>query len=173
MRRRGWLLGGAGAAAAAAGLGWQHWQAGRRAPPAAAAEAAGGGLWQMVFPTPDGGRLVMAEQRGRPLLLNFWATWCAPCIEEMPELDRFAREQAGWRVVGLALDGPTPVREFLLRHPVGFAIGLAGFEGTALSRRLGNAQGSLPFTAVFDAEGRVVRRKLGQTSRAELQAWAR
>ena len=75
-------------------------------------------------------------------------------------------------VVGLAIDGPTPVREFLSRQPVRFDIGLAGFEGTDLSRELGNAQGALPFTAVFDAAGRIVQRKLGETSYDELVRWA-
>jgi thiol-disulfide isomerase/thioredoxin len=168
MNRRAWMLGGAGAAAAAAGVGWQVWRE-----RGAADET--GGLWSMRFPQPDGGELVMAERRGRPLLLNFWATWCPPCVKEMPELDRFQREfaAAGWQVVGLAVDGPTPVREFLQRVPVRFAIGLAGFEGTDLSKRLGNAQGALPFTAVFDARGRIVQRKLGETNFDELSRWAK
>jgi thiol-disulfide isomerase/thioredoxin len=168
MKRRRWLTATAAAAAATAGAGWFHWR-----------ERGAGGetfepLWSMRFAQPAGGELVMAERRGRPLLLNFWATWCPPCLKEMPDLDRFAREFGGrgWQVVGLAVDGPTPVREFLQRTPVSFAIGLAGFEGTDLSRQLGNAQGALPFTAAFDARGRLVRRKLGQTEYAELVRWA-
>ena len=97
------------------------------------------GLWSRRFEKPSGGELAMADLRGKPLVLNFWATWCPPCVKEMPELDRFHRTYAGkgWQVVGLAIDGPTPVREFLVRVPVGFAIGLAGFEGTDLGRQLG------------------------------------
>lgn len=169
MRRRRWLVGAAGTAAAVAGVGGYLWReqrdAGERFDP----------LWSLRFPQPGGGELVMAERRGKPLLLNFWATWCPPCLKEMPDLDRFAREFGGrgWQVVGLAIDGPTPVREFLQRTPVGFAIGLAGFDGTDLSRQLGNAQGALPFTAVFDAKGRIVKRKLGQTTYAELEAWGK
>ncbi len=169
MRRRRWLVGAAGTAAAVAGAGGYLWReqrdAGERFDP----------LWSLRFPQPGGGELVMAERRGKPLLLNFWATWCPPCLKEMPDLDRFAREFGGrgWQVVGLAIDGPTPVREFLQRTPVGFAIGLAGFDGTDLSRQLGNAQGALPFTAVFDTKGRIVKRKLGQTTYAELEAWGK
>jgi thiol-disulfide isomerase/thioredoxin len=166
VKRRSLVVGAAGAAAAAAGVGGYLWRTGavRTYEP----------LWSLRFPQPDGGELVMAERRGKPLLLNFWATWCAPCIKEMPELDRFARDFGGrgWQVIGLAIDGPTPVREFLLKRPVGFAIGLAGMDGTDLARDLGNPQGGLPFTVVFDAVGRLVHRKLGQTSYDEVARWA-
>ncbi len=172
MKRRGLILGGAAAAAAAAGIGWQRW---RESQELAAADAAAGGLWQARFDQPGGGELVMATLRGHPLVLNFWGTWCPPCVKEMPELDRFQRSfaAAGWRVVGLAVDNPRAVGEFLARSPVGYTIGLAGFEGSELSRRLGNAQGGLPFTVIFDRSGRPVHRKAGQTHHDELAAWAR
>jgi thiol-disulfide isomerase/thioredoxin len=130
--------------------------------------------WNLGFPRPEGGELVMASFWGRPLVLNFWATWCPPCIEELPDLDAFHREWSprGWQVVGLAVDNPRSVGSFLARQPLSFPVGLAGLEGTDLSRQLGNERGALPFTAVFDAQGRVVQRKLGQTDRAELAQWA-
>ena len=167
MKRRNWLLGGAGAAAALAGAGWQLARQPR-------AETAPPGFWQTRLARPEGGELDFAALRGTPLVLNFWATWCAPCVKEMPELDHFQRDFAarGWRVVGLAVDNPTAVREFLKKTPVSYTIGLAGFEGSQLSRELGNDKGGLPFTVVFDRAGVLVRRRLGQTSRAELTAWA-
>jgi thiol-disulfide isomerase/thioredoxin len=168
MKRRSLLLGTTALGAALSGWGLHAWRERHAADDSSP-------LWPMRFPQPAGGELAMATLRGRPLLLNFWATWCPPCIKEMPELDRFQREFAatGWQVVGLAVDGPTPVREFLARHPVGYPIGLAGFEGTDLSRRLGNERGALPFSVVFDAGGRIVRRKLGETHYDELRAWAK
>lgn len=132
-------------------------------------------FWQQQFDTPQGTPLAWSALRGRPIVLNFWATWCPPCVKEMPELDRFQREFAakGWKVVGLAIDGPTPVREFLAKVQVGFDIGLAGFGGTELAQTLGNTVGGLPFTVLIDAQGRVRHRLMGATDLAQLSEQAR
>ncbi len=131
-------------------------------------------FWAQQFDTPAGGHLSLASLKGKPILLNFWATWCPPCVKEMPELDRFHREFSakGWQVLGLAVDGPTPVKEFLSKVHVGFGIGLAGFGGTELAQALGNAADGLPFSVLIDANGRVRHRKLGATHYDELAAWA-
>ena len=168
MNRRLALMSGAAVAAGVAGAGAAWWRS-RNA-------AAGGSasIWPLHFETPTGDRLVLADLRGKPLLLNFWATWCPPCVSELPLLDRFHHEQraAGWQVVGLAVDNLGPVREFLGKHPVGFAIGLAGVEGVELSRTMGNAGGALPFSVVFDRAGQVVQRKLGVINPDDLTRWA-
>lgn len=132
-------------------------------------------FWQQQFDTPQGTPLAWSALKGRPIVLNFWATWCPPCVKEMPELDRFQREFAakGWKVVGLAIDGPTPVREFLAKVQVGFDIGLAGFGGTELAQTLGNTVGGLPFTVLIDAQGRVRHRLMGATDLAQLSEQAR
>ncbi len=168
MKRRALAFAGVAAAAGAAGLGAALW---RRRPDEA--PAAAGDLWSQRFARPDGGELSMAGLRGRPVLLNFWATWCPPCVRELPLLDRFGREHsaAGWQVVGLAVDKPEPVRAFLERQPVGFAIGLVGADGVELSLKLGNRSGALPFSVVFDRKGRLVERKLGVIEPADLQRW--
>jgi thiol-disulfide isomerase/thioredoxin len=171
MNRRAWLTGATLLAATAAGVGVALWrQAG--APSATAAPA---GFWDLRFNRPDGSEFSLSSHRGQPLLLNFWATWCPPCVTEMPLIDRFAQAQRaqGWQVIGLAVDGPTPVREFLARQPVQFPIGLAGMEGVGLSRSLGNERGALPFTAVFDRAGKVFATKLGSLHEDDLSAWAR
>lgn len=167
MNRRRAVFGVVAAAAAATGAG----VAWRRAPPGTAMPSAA--LWAMRFDQPGGGQLGLGAFRGRPLLLNFWATWCPPCVSELPLLDRFHRDQpsAGWQVAGLAVDNLSPVLEFLAKHPVTFPIGLAGAGGIELARDLGNRDGALPFTAVFDRGGTLVAHKLGVIEPADLQKW--
>ncbi len=170
MNRRTWVLGGVAAAALAAGAGFAR----RNEPADGSADVPGAQFWALRFEQPGGGELALASLRGAPLLLNFWATWCPPCVREMPLIDEFHRQQQarGWHVLGLAVDSPTPVREFLSRRPVSFPIGLAGLDGSELARTLGNAEGSLPFTVVLGSEGRVIDRKLGALKPADLARWA-
>lgn len=166
-RRQAVLTGGVATAAAAVGWGLWLWREGERvAPPA---------FWDLTLDRPEGGQLQLASFRGRPLVLNFWATWCAPCIREMPALDRFQREFGpnGWQVVGIAADNEGPVREFLRRTPVAFPVGMAGFNGVDLARSLGNLAGGLPFTVIFTRSGHIARRHAGETRFDDLAAWAK
>jgi len=169
VKRRPLVLG-AAALAVVAGAGTALWRArvGNEPEPPAAID-----LWTLTFERLDGTRLAMAEWRGRPLLLNFWATWCAPCVVEMPLLDRFASERAasGWRVLALALDRAEPVRRFVADRKLALPVALAGSEGFSLSRALGNVHGALPFTAVFDSAGTRTDHTLGTVSADLLSRW--
>ncbi len=132
-------------------------------------------LWAMSFDTPDGQPQPMSSFRGKPLLLNFWATWCPPCVEELPLLDAFYQEQKakGWQVLGLAVDQPSAVRKWLQAKPLSFAVGMAGLSGTELSKSMGNLSGGLPFTVVFGASGALLHRKTGKVSKDDLVQWAK
>ncbi|MES2184625.1 MAG: TlpA disulfide reductase family protein [Pseudomonadota bacterium] len=171
------LLVGAGAAAVLAGVSWQllHRRPGAGAGTTGADDGALAALWRQPFETPAGTPLDLQALRGKPLLVNFWATWCPPCVEELPLLDRFHRAQPaqGWRVLGLAIDQPSSVRRFLEKTPVGFPVGMAGLQGTDLAKSLGNAEGGLPFTVLVDSNGVVTHRKMGQLSPADLAEWTR
>jgi thiol-disulfide isomerase/thioredoxin len=168
-RRRLLYAGVAGAAAAAgAGLAWLKWRPDESSQDAAA-------LWPLSFETPAGSTLRMEALRGKPLLLNFWATWCPPCIEELPLLDEFYRQNASksWQVVGLAIDQPSAVRSFLARTPVSFPVAIAGLAGSELSRALGNLVGGLPYTVVIAGSGKVVQRRMGRVTAPDLAQWVR
>jgi thiol-disulfide isomerase/thioredoxin len=173
-QRRTLITAGVAAAAAAAGVGGYLLQR-RVAPADPAAEASIAELWKLDFETPGPKRLAMASLRGKPLVLNFWATWCPPCVREMPALDRFARDhgEQGWQVLGLAADNAEAVRKFLAVTPVSFAIALTGFAGIDLSQRLGNGSGGLPFTVIFGRDGQVLQRHSGETRYEQLAGWAK
>lgn len=173
-RRRGLTWGiGAAALLAGAGLAWR--QASLTDPQNDAKTQNPVDLWNLQFKTLSGESLSMHAFRGKPLLLNFWATWCPPCVEELPLLDHFFQENnaKGWQVLGLAVDKTEAVRQFVYKRPLSFPIGVAGTEGTDLSRALGNLAGALPFTVVFNSTGNIVHRKMGVLNAQELQTLIR
>lgn len=166
--KRRLLLGGTAAGAALLGLGVAWWR--NPAPEASAAEQLVDGFWSMQWDTPDAGKLPMQSLRGRPLLLNFWATWCAPCVEELPLINDFYRQnkEKGWQVLGLAVDKLSPVQSFLKKMPLDFPVGMAGLAGAELGRGLGNVAGGLPYSVVVGAKGAVLYRKMGRLHPADL-----
>jgi thiol-disulfide isomerase/thioredoxin len=167
--RRSWLYGAVAVAAGFGGAGLAWW----RFTPGHLDEAVPAILWGLEFDRPRTGKLMMSSLQGRPLLINFWATWCPPCIDELPLLDAFYRENLanGWQVLGLAIDKPAAVNEFLGLHPVTFPVVMAGMKGMELSTMLGNQGGGLPFTVVLGADGAVRNRKIGKVSSQELALW--
>ena len=196
MPRRWWLGAAAvGLTAGAAG----YWWHGRSSGPAAgsqavgaqgagpAAPAGGSGLasstsheqlgadfWALKLPQATGTELLLESLRGRPLLINFWATWCPPCVREMPLLNSFYRQHQGkgLQMIGIAVDGAKPVAAFLERSPVDFPIALAGADGSGLARTLGNTGGGLPYTVLAGSTGAVIRRQMGELQAQTLAEWA-
>ena len=171
--QRRWLLGATAASAALMGVGAAWWQ--NRESPGPAASAPPDGFWTTQWEMPQGGILNMQSFKGKPLLVNFWATWCAPCVEELPLINDFYRQNKAnsWQVLGLAVDKLAPVQSFLRKLPLDFPIGMAGLAGADLGRGLGNLAGGLPFSVVLNGEGMLVQRKLGKLNGADLDAWLR
>lgn len=132
-----------------------------------AAELLGAG-----FPDLSGRPRRIAEWRGKALLANFWATWCAPCREEIPLLNVAQQQRApeGLQVVGIGIDNAANIRQFLKMVPITYPILVADAGGIELMRALGNRQGGLPFNVLLDRQGRLAERKLGAYSAADLQA---
>lgn len=122
------------------------------------------------FPDLKGRVRRLAEWRGRLLVCNFWATWCAPCREEIPLLLAAHAKYAsfGVEIVGIAVDNAVKVKEFSDSFKISYPVLLAEANGLELMRKLGNKEGGLPYTVVADREGNPSRRKLGAFKQAEL-----
>ena len=166
--RRHWMLG-VGALAATAGAGVAWW----RLQPAASQAKDVQAFWQKSFDDLNGSPVTMASLRGRPLLVNFWATWCPPCVQELPMIEAFWRQHTanGVQVMAFAIDQPSAVRAFVARQGLSMPVALAGLEGTQLAKSLGNANGGLPFSVFFRADASIYRQKLGQLSQSDLDSW--
>ena len=129
---------------------------------------------RMRSPLADlGGKPQQLEQwRGRVLVVNFWATWCAPCREEIPALIRVQKKHDPKRVqiVGIALDSADKVREYAVEMKIDYALLIGGMDTLGAVKEAGNHAGVLPFTLVLDRAGRVVHTHAGALTEAALDA---
>ncbi|MDO8441213.1 MAG: TlpA disulfide reductase family protein [Polaromonas sp.] len=173
MNRRNMLYGGVAAAAGLVGAGVAWWKFQPHEVATTGPAGTPDSFWGLSFDTPQGQLLVMKDFVGKPLLVNFWATWCPPCVEELPLLNRFYQENKSknWQVLGLAVDQSSAVHAWLQRKPLSFPVAMAGLSGIELSKSLGNLAGVLPFSVVFDASGRLLHRKSGKVSPEDLAQW--
>ena len=121
----------------------------------------------------DGSAFRYRDLADRPLLINFWATWCPPCVEEMPLLEAFHKENAksGVQVLAIAADKPEPVGRFMAQHQLTLPVALSGMGVIDLVRKMGNLSGSLPFSVLFDRQRQVVQRKIGKLTSEDLALW--
>jgi len=145
-------------------------------PPAGVTPAQVGDAMPAIrLPDLQGQTVDLKTFQGRALLINVWASWCGPCIKEMPELDRYAQAQGahGVQVIGLALDTPEGVREFLQRVPVRYPIVLDTPGPADASVWLGNTKGVLPYTVLVGADGRILKQKIGPFVDGEIDDWAK
>jgi thiol-disulfide isomerase/thioredoxin len=161
-RRELLILGGVAAAAAVAG--------GVVGALALQARTGAADLLSSQLPDLTGRMRRVAEWQGRALLCNFWATWCAPCREELPLLEaaQHTYGPAGFQVIGIGVDSAANIREYLKVVRITFPVLVGEVAALDLMRALGNRQGGLPFSILMDSAGRIRQRKLGAYSKAEL-----
>ena len=115
-----------------------------------------------------GQSISLESYQGKALVLNFWATWCPPCVKEMPELEALSQAHPEVQFVGLAIDTQRNVKRFLEKVPVNYAIYVTGHRGVQIMKTLGNKAGGIPFTLVLNADGSVAQQVLGQIDSAQL-----
>lgn len=114
----------------------------------------------------------LSQWQGKPLVVNFWAPWCAPCVREMPELDAFAKEMKAKQVnvIGIGIDSPSNIAQFAGKLKISYPLYVAGMGGTDLARDFGNENGGLPFTVLIGADGQVKKTYLGSLKFDQLRA---
>jgi len=127
-----------------------------------------------AFTLPDvsGKQHSSSEWQGRVLVINFWATWCPPCREEIPDFIALQKklEGKGLQFIGIAIEEQQPVAEYLRSMDNNYPMLIAGDNGVGLSIRMGNMLQAVPFTIVVNRQGEIVRRQPGEFSREELLA---
>lgn len=128
-------------------------------------------IFAASFPDTSGKPQALAQWKGKVLVLNFWATWCPPCRKEIPDFVAMQRDlgDKGLAFVGIAIDDAAAVAAFGQEFQVNYPLLVAGMDGSALGRALGNTHGALPFTVMIDRQGNIVGAKTGMTTRAELE----
>jgi peroxiredoxin len=161
ITRRAALVAGGSAALLALAAGVYFGAVRRSAAPGAGADAAT--LLALTLPDVAGKDEPLAQWRGKLLIVNFWATWCAPCREEMPEFVRAQREfgARGLQFVGIAVDDAAKVRQFADEIGLNYPALVGGYGAMELSRTLGNEYMALPFTVVVGRDGTIVHTQLG------------
>jgi len=170
LSRGNWLILGLAVLAAALGGYAQHLN---RPVDTPSPSLLGQSLPPLVLPDLDGKPHRLDDYRGRRMLLNFWASWCAPCLQEMPAL---AEAQAKFGehaaiVIGIAMDEPAHVRAFLAAHPVDYPILIGEMGPPSTSLKLGNTHQVLPYSVLIDADGRILATHAGPLSAMLLAQW--
>lgn len=120
-------------------------------------------LLGVALPDVRGQEQSLGQWKGKVIVVNFWATWCAPCREEMPEFVKAQQELGGrgLQFVGIAIDQPDKVQEFATEIGLNYPALIGGYGAIELSKTLGNRLGALPFTVIVDRSGRVAHTQLG------------
>jgi thiol-disulfide isomerase/thioredoxin len=158
--------------ALALGLGLYYGQRPSGTEPSSRSGPDASALLAIALPDVDGREQALGQWKGKVVVVNFWATWCAPCREEMPEFVRAQNELGGkgLQLVGIAVDQADKVRQFSSEIGLNYPALIGGYGAMELSKSLGNKLMALPFTVVINREGRVAHTQLGPLRDAQLRS---
>lgn len=128
-------------------------------------------LFTQTLSDSQGNPQALSQWKGKILVVNFWATWCPPCVEEMPELVELQHDTASKNVqiIGIGIDSASNISEFSSKHKIDYPLYVSGMKGTELSKQFGNQSGGLPFTVLLSPEGQVKKTYLGRLNMKELR----
>jgi peroxiredoxin len=143
----------------------------QRFQPEAPQNTATANFFSQTMPDAQGTARALSQWKGKALVVNFWATWCAPCVDEMPELSALQAEvgSKNTQIIGIGIDSAANIREFGAKYKITYPLYIAGMNGTDLSRQFGNQAGGLPFTVLIGTDGKVRKTYLGRLKMKELR----
>jgi peroxiredoxin len=128
-------------------------------------------LFAATFPDAEGQQQAMSQWRGKTLVVNFWATWCPPCREEMPELSKLHEQYRDQNlvVIGISTETPAPIRDFIKTMPVSYPLLAGDLAAMDIGASLGNDKGVLPYTVIISADGHIAKSYFGRVDQALLE----
>ena len=125
-------------------------------------------IYKEMFMDSEGNKVRLSKFKGKWLVLNFWATWCEPCREEIPELNQFAKDNKDINLIGIAIDDIDAIEKFQKDTPIEYLSLVSNMNGVKLSQSLGNIKGVLPFTVVINSSGDTIKSFYGKVKITEL-----
>ena len=113
----------------------------------------------------------LSQWKGKMLLVNFWATWCTPCVKEMPEMStlQIQNKAGNFQIIGIGIDSASNIQEFSSKYKISYPIYVGGTDGSALLRDLGDEAGGLPFSVLIGPNGQIKKTYLGRLKMDEVK----
>lgn len=125
---------------------------------------------EINLPDITGKQRSISEWQGKIQIINFWATWCPPCLKEIPEFIKLQAEyqDKNLQFIGIAIEDQAAVEQYIKTTPVNYPILIAGDEGISLSQQLGNLVNAVPFTLIINQQGQIIHRQPGELSKEKI-----